>query len=302
VTAPTTHHVRASDGVRIALHHVPADAPSGRPPVVLAAGTFTGRAFWLGTRGAGFAAALAGSGFDCWVLEFRGHGASERPPIWSLHSWIREDTPAAVELVLRESGSRTVSWIGHSAGGVVGAAAAGHDPALAERIAGMALLGTPAPVAVRGLRRLVARAATAATAAIPRALVPGRWFGLGPEPEPGVLVHEWMRWNLAGIWRTPEGGDYLAGLARIRFPVLGIAGTGDRWLAPPEAVRNLIGRFGSEDRRLVVAGRRHGYSLDYGHAGLVLGRASRAELWPVIMHWLRTRTDSRPVSTTTHDR
>jgi predicted alpha/beta hydrolase len=302
VTLPTTYRVRTADGVHVALHHLPASVPAGRPPVILAAGTFTTRQFWLGTRTPGFATALAGAGFDCWVLEFRGHGASDHPPAWSLHSWIREDARAAVAFVLDRSASTMVAWIGHSAGGVVGAAAAAHDPALAERIVGMALVGTPAPVAMRGLRRLVARASAIATSAVPRALVPGRWLGLGPEREPGRLVHEWMRWNLEGIWRTPEGGDYLERLAGIRFPVLGIAGAGDRWLAPPEAVRDLIARFGSEDRRLVIAGRRHGYAADYGHAGLILGRAARADVWPVLLQWLRSRTDSEPPSYTTRDR
>jgi pimeloyl-ACP methyl ester carboxylesterase len=278
-----------ADGVRIALHRIRAGRRSERPPVLLVPGTFSTRTFWLGTRGHGFGRFLAAAGFDCWIAEMRGHGDSERPRDWTMHDWIRFDAPAAIDAVLERTGAASCFWVGHSAGGVVGAGAVGHAPGLASRLAGMVLLGSPGPAGLKGVRRAGARAAQALFHALPWARLPGAPFGLGPEHEPAPLVREWMRWNLLGVWRTPERGDYLASLAGVDIPVLAVSGAGDRVLAPPHAVADLLRRFGSTDRSFVVAGVRHGFTANYGHAGMIVSRSAREEVWPLVLEWLLAR-------------
>jgi pimeloyl-ACP methyl ester carboxylesterase len=283
----------AADGVRLALHRVrpePGGVRSAAPtPVLLVPGTFCTRSFWLGTRGHGFGPYLAAAGFDCWIAELRGHGASERPRRWTMHEWIRLDAPAAIGAVLEHTGAASCFWVGHSAGGVVGAGAVGFDPSLAERLAGMVVLGSPGPVGLRGARRFGARAAQVVFRVFPWARLPGEPFGLGPEHEPAPLVQEWMGWNLRGIWRTPEGGDYLSALRDVDVPLLAVSGAGDRLLAPPPAVRDLVRRFGSADRTFVVAGVRQGFQADYGHAALMVSRGARDDIWPLVRDWLQAR-------------
>jgi pimeloyl-ACP methyl ester carboxylesterase len=285
--------VLAADGVEIAVHRVPGSRPGG-PPVLLAAGTFSTRLFWLGAERQGFGFGLARAGFDAWVLEPRGHGSSHRPPSWTLDDWVRFDAPAAVGAVLGATGSRQLVWVGHSAGGVVGAAFAGSRDPLAERLRGLVLLGAPGPGGLRGLRRLGAWAALLAGGCVPDARWPGGPLRLGPETEPGRLIRDWMRWNVSGSWSGAGGRDYLGGLAAFRAPVLAVAGSGDRLLAPPAAVRDLLGRFGSDDRTLLVAGRDHGFSVDFDHAGLVIGRPAREEIWPRLIEWIGRRDAVSP--------
>jgi pimeloyl-ACP methyl ester carboxylesterase len=282
---------RAADDTEIALYRVPGSAPGG-VPVLLAPGTFNSRMFWLGELGQGFGFALARAGFDPWVLELRGHGESGRPASWTLEDWIRLDAPAAIATVLEETGAGSLFWVGHSAGGVVGAAFAGSGHPLASRMRGAVLLGAPGPAGLRGYRRLGAWATMLATGLLPALHLPGRHLRLGPEREPARLIRDWMSWNIRGRWRGVEGIDYLAGLGGVRHPVLAVAGTGDLLLAPPVAVRDLLGRFGSEDRTLIVAGRSHGYSVDFDHPGLVIGRPAREEIWPRVVGWLHARTRS----------
>jgi pimeloyl-ACP methyl ester carboxylesterase len=289
MTASEEHRVRTADGLSLALHRLRSWRDPELPPVLLVPGTFSTRVFWLGTRGHGFGRYLAAAGFDCWILEPRGHGASDRPHRWTMHEWIRYDAPAAIDAVLEISGAASCFWVGHSAGGVVGAGALGHDPELARRLSGMVLIGTPAPVGLRGGRRAFARFSAALSHVMPSMRVPGSWLGLGPECEPGALVEEWMLWNLRGIWRTPEGGDYLAGLRAVELPLLAIAGANDRMLAPVAAARDLLERFGGSDRSFVVAGRRQGFGADYGHAELVVGRTAREDVWPMVADWMRAR-------------
>lgn len=283
------HRVAAADGVEIALHRVSPSRPADLPPVLLVPGTFTTRSFWLGREGAGFATVLAEAGLDTWVLEHRGHGESDRPPRWTMEDWIALDAPAAATHLLRETGARGFTWVGHSAGGVVGAAYSGSGLPGADALAGLVLFGSPGPGTLGGVRRAAARVGHLAAAALPWMRISGRLIGLGPEPEPARLVRDWLRWNLEGAWRDAAGRDYLGGLPAVRCPVLSVAGTGDRWLTPPHAARDLLERFGSHDRTLLVAGRETGFSRDFDHAGLLIGRAARAEIWPRVVEWLRTR-------------
>lgn len=287
------HRARAADGVELALHRVLPEGPTRPVPLLLVPGTFTNREFWLGARGEGFAGVLAGAGFDTWVLEHRGHGSSDRPPRWTMDDWIALDAPAAAELVLRQSGAERFFWVGHSAGGAVGAAYSGSSLAGADRLAGMILLGAPGPGTLRGARRAMARAAYWSAALLPWLRVPGTAIGLGPEPEPARLVRDWLGWNLHGAWRGRNGDDYLSRLSTVTAPVLAVAGAGDHLLAPPHAVRDLLERFGSTDRQLLVAGRETGFSRDFDHPGLMIGRAARAEIWPLMVDWLSERAPLR---------
>ncbi|HEV2130707.1 MAG TPA: alpha/beta fold hydrolase [Longimicrobiaceae bacterium] len=221
----------------------------------------------------------------------RGHGESERPSCWTMEDWIRHDAPAALDQVLDATGARDCFWVGHSAGGVVGAAMVGAFPRLTSRLRGLVLVGAPGPAGVSGLRRWMARSGHLAAGLFPRTAVPGTLLGLGPEPEPTPLIRQWMGWNLLGAWRGSDGSDYLDVLDRVEVPLLAVAGAGDRWLAPPEAVRNLAERFGSEDSTLVVAGTRQGFRENYGHAELIVSRSARQEIWPLLSDWLAARAD-----------
>jgi pimeloyl-ACP methyl ester carboxylesterase len=298
----TQHTVRASDGVRLAVHRLERGAELAGPTVLLVPGTFCQRTFWLGTRGEGFARRLAEAGFDCWAAELRGHGSSDRPAIWTMTDWIQRDAPALLEYVLRTAGSDRCFWVGHSSGGVVGTALLGEHPELADRLRGLVLLATPGPGDAGALRRIGAGAAFVAASLFPRASVPGRPIRLGPEHEPTALVREWMGWNLQGVWRRPEGGDYLSGLASVDVPLLAVGGAGDAVLAPPRAVRDLARRFGSADATVVIAGRRTGFEIDFDHAGLVVSRSARTEVWPVVIEWLRERGLAAGHGRETHER
>lgn len=289
MSVPAAHRVRTADGTVIALHRV-TDAGQGGIPVLLAPGTFSTRSFWLGSPGQGFGYALAGVGLDAWVMEPRGHGDSDRPDCWTMDDWVRLDAPAAVEGVLDLTGKRDLFWVGHSAGGVVGAAFAGSGHPAAARVRGFVLIGAPGPGTLRGIRRAGAWTLLAGARALPRVHWPGQPIGLGPEREPGRLVGDWMRWNVSGRWRGRSGEDYLDALHGCTTPVLAVAGDGDRLLAPPHSVRDLLSRFGSTDATLMVAGRGHGYSKDFDHSGLVIGSAAKTEIWPRVIAWIRERS------------
>jgi len=282
-------NILAADGTSLALYRV---GPPGAQPVLLMPGTFSNHTFWLGTRGHGFAWELGEAGFEAVVLDPRGHGGSERPQgqEWNLDHWGRLDVPAAIEATAPAGG--TVLLMGHSAGGAAMLMALAGEPELRERVAGVVILATPVPWLQRW-----SRPAAWGIQALSRILgrFPARLIGLGPEDEiPGVLC-QWMTWNRRRRWVSDDGLDYVRALAEVRVPALGMSGAGDTPFAPPAACRALMEMLGSDDVAHRVAGTATGFSEDFDHPGIVVSRAAREEVWPVLIDWLQAhgRTSAR---------
>jgi pimeloyl-ACP methyl ester carboxylesterase len=262
------------DGVRIALHTL---GHPDHPPVLLVPGTFSNHTFWLGTRGVGFARTLADAGYYACVLDPRGHGDSQRPrrdQRWDIDDWARSDLPTALLAVTR---GRPAHIIGHSAGGAVTLAMLSAHPELHERVGSVITIGTPLPWLQpwRGAGAFLIRETSRVLGRFP-----ARLMRLGPEDElPGVMI-QWMNWNLRGHWVGDDGTDYTAGLAALHMPCLMIAGTHDRFFAPPAACEGLFREIASSRKRFVVAD-----GLD--HVSLIVGRQARSEVWPQMLAFLQ---------------
>lgn len=86
---------------------------------------------------------LVKAGFDVFNLELRGHGRSRHlgaHPPGEVCDFVREDVPAAIEVVQKIAGPQPVFLVGHSLGGLVAYASAAN---LRGAIAGVTTLGSP---------------------------------------------------------------------------------------------------------------------------------------------------------------
>lgn len=257
-------------------------------PVVLMHGRFGNRRHWYAPNGQGLGAWLARAGFDVWLAEMRGHGLSPRNLGYRRNcvaDYARYDLPAIAAFIAEQCG-RPAHWLGYSLGGLtlVAALAAGHmtETAVASLIVCGAqarqLHGALGLSPLRWWARLLLRR---------REQVAAGWLGLeaGPEDEPVGVVRESLRWS--GLFgRFGEGEeDWLARLAEVRVPVLGLAGAGDR-RAPVAACRQLFESFGSPLREFVCLGRAQGFAEDYGHVSMLVGQCAQREVWPLLRRWL----------------
>ncbi|HSJ07896.1 MAG TPA: alpha/beta fold hydrolase [Longimicrobiales bacterium] len=276
------HRITTRDNVSLAVHRL---GQAGAAPVLLVPGTFTNWRFWLGTRGTGFARILAISGYEAWVLDFRGHGASQKPAPgqrWTFDQWGREDVVAAVRTI--SAGGARPLVIGHSAGGASILAALAAEEDIRKAVAAAIIMATPLPW-LQNWRRAAAHVMRFAARHLPA--FPARLLRLGPEDElPGVM-EQWMHWNITGRWVGSDGTDYVDALPRITTPLLFIAGAGDRRFAPVRAVRALHDIAGAGPKAFIIAGSATGFARDYGHADLVVSREARAEVWPLLLDFLR---------------
>ncbi|MGH7448716.1 MAG: alpha/beta fold hydrolase [Longimicrobiales bacterium] len=282
--AASIHQVTTEDNVALTVHRL---GDAGGSPIILAPGTFSNWSFWLGTRGTGFARELASRGFEAWVMDFRGHGRSQRPAPgqrWNFDDWGRLDLPAVIREVKAEG--RTPLLVGHSAGGASILAALAGTVELEPHVAAAAIIATPLPWLPRWRR---AAAWSMRFAARHMNTFPARVLGLGPEDELSGVMEQWMDWNIRGHWIGRDGTDYSAALGRLRLPLLFLAGSGDRRFAPPDACQGLFDLTGSPDsvdRLYIEAGRQTGFSCDYGHVELIVSREARQEIWPLLADWL----------------
>jgi pimeloyl-ACP methyl ester carboxylesterase len=211
--------------------------------------------------------------FRCILMDQRGHGRSEAPAHgdYSLRSMGR-DVAAVIQAV---SPDAPVVLIGHSMGSMSIMAMAEQRPDLfAQRVAGVALVGTASADLLRGAMGSVAellrprlgtfitaarrmdrlrKAVLASPADVRGAVV--RLTQFGPDAQHHVVEHvvQLAERASSGVWTDGLAElmevDLRYALPRVKVPALVIVGEHDR-VTPPEAAVELAGAL--PDGRLVV--------------------------------------------------
>jgi len=315
---------RCADGWSLAVYHRPAPSRRFAEPVVLCHGLAANRYNFDLDPPYSLSAYLAEAGFECFVLEWRGTGGSQRPPpgrapmAYTVDDHVDQDGPAVLDLALAEAGAPRAFWVGHSLGGLVGYAIAQGPEA--ARLAGLVTLGSPValdpPPLVRRLLRLglfLSRPRAFRQRTLSAAIAPlaGRLYvgaadllantrEIDPHVQRQLLAHQIASigrpmllqladWVETGTFRSfDQKRDYREGLAQVTLPVLCAAGSNDR-MAPPASVLAAYERLGSTDKTAVVFGPDAGHAAAYGHADLTFGRCAPAEVYPVVASWLEAR-------------
>jgi pimeloyl-ACP methyl ester carboxylesterase len=318
---------RTRDGWRLALHRYRPDVPSPWGPVVLCHGLSANR-FDLDAPDPRISVAryLAEHGHDVWVVELRGAGKS-RPPGWPLRrrvpfdfdDYVHRDVPAVIRTVLDLADATWLHWVGHSMGGMLAYAALEHfDQRIFKSVVTvgspaftavkhpvvdqlyrlrfllkvlpwlpsrrLAQLGSLAPHLVnRSLGKIVANPDTMESKHIRKLLR----HAITDLPAP--LLEQFAEWygGPPGFKRHDGLLDYYAQMSRIEVPMLVIAGAGDL-LTPVADLRSVYESIGSRDKSLLICGRAQGFSADYGHVDLILGKDARREIYPHIADWIES--------------
>jgi oxygen-independent coproporphyrinogen-3 oxidase len=291
LNGPGRHRERTEDGVELSLIRISQEIQH-EPPVLLTHGTFSNAQVCLR-----LAKYLAGHGFDCWILELRGHGQSEPGPVHPDFELFSDfDVPAALRGVRQRTKKPQVFWVGHSGGGLALLMHLARRPEAAAHVKGIVTLASQATEAgATWAGRTKIALGAAANNLIGYA--PGPLLRLGPENEFRGVMNQWFRWNWNGRWTGKDGFDYLAALRRVEVPALCFAGGGDRFIAPYGGCRKLYNALGSLDKRMALCARSEGYSEDYSHSRIIAGRRAQQEVWPTISEWLIKRAGKQKAHT-----
>ncbi len=259
--------------------------PKNNPkPILLAHGTFSNH---RSVRG--LAQHLAGSGYDCWILDFQGHGHSDKPAVKPrFESMCIEDATAALDHLKTLYPSQPVVWIGHSAGGLAVLSLLCRFPEYKSSIKAIVTLASQAThAATQNKYRIMIHLSRIITRLI--GFAPGRSFKLGPENEFGSVMAQWYEWSLTGQWLGDDGFNYMDALPTITVPTLMLTGSGDKFIAPPRGCRALFDQLGSSDKHYQECGLLTGFSEDYNHSRLVSSRSASRDIWPLITNWLANK-------------
>jgi oxygen-independent coproporphyrinogen III oxidase len=285
LTTLTWYRELTSDRVELSLLRVYGDVWHDSP-VVLSHGTFSNAQTC--TR---LATYLAENGFDCWVLELRGHGRSEVGPVHPDFERFSElDVPAALRAVRHNTRNKPLFWVGHSGGGLVLLMHLARHPEALAQVKGIVTLASQATDAGMTWSGWAKIALSAAGNNL-LGYAPGPLFKLGPENEFRGVMNQWFRWNWNGRWTGHDGFDYLEGLGRITVPALCVAGGGDRFIAPYQGCRRLYNALGGPDKQMMFCAKSEGYGEDYSHARIITSRRAQQEIWPIISEWLAKRAN-----------
>ena len=216
-------------------------------------------------RDGSFAAALAESGLDVYVADFRGHGRSVPPYAgdgdWTFDDLVERDLPAILALASQRSElpESELAILGHSLGGLVTCAALGTARITPPRR--LVLAATSVWLGESKRRLAIMAAYRGVTALFGRA--PIKAIRAGTADESAGYVEQLTGWALSGRWTSRTGIDYLAALARITTPTFAFSGAGDWMCKPPDA--DVIARRIRTCPPLRIVGKKFGDRLDPDH-------------------------------------
>jgi pimeloyl-ACP methyl ester carboxylesterase len=316
------HTAVAADGWRLALYRYrPRTDGPGRGPVILCHGLLANRANLDLDERRSLARHLAGQGFDAWVLELRGSGLSRDPSgrrglaRVRFDDYAEQDVPAAIGAVCKETGWRSVQWVGHSMGGMVLYAYLSHTPD--PRVASAVTIGSPVDFTVlaRTARRTLRLRPLLRFGRVPvglgiRAFVPLLRYVPAEVRRMGILpanlerrdlgdilvnviegfgstrvLHQFGDWVERGTFASLDGARAYGELTHLRCPLLVIAADDDL-VAPPESVSPAFDRAPAPEKAYRLFGAASGDDREYGHGDILLSDAARRNVFPVITDWL----------------
>ncbi len=326
--APRRYRATTRDGWRLALYRYATPRGAHRTPVLLCHGMSSNRWNMDGPGRLSLARYLARKGYDTWIVELRGAGRSTRPNWWNgkrydwrFEDYVYHDAPAALRVVLRETGAEQIHWVGHSMGGMI-AYALLMGP-VQSKIASAVTLASPTMSEVghpaldfglpyRSLLRFVpARVPLGLGARLgaPWARVlhwllerPIGELGFYPgnldtsvlrvlmfaaiDDVPASLLREFARWyDTKAMSDRYAMFDFTEHLERVTAPIFVVAGSCDE-LTPARDLEYVYEHVGSRDKRFRVVGKATGFARDYSHADLVLGKHAPDDVYPLVLEWL----------------
>jgi pimeloyl-ACP methyl ester carboxylesterase len=310
---------RTGDGVTLGIERI---RPIGeRQGVVILQHGLSGNGAPFTLTGRSLAGHLAALGYECYIPDLRGARFSERPRSpWGIDEYVTQDIPAILRAVRGASGAETVSWVGHSLGGLLLYFYVIENPdAPIDRAVtvGSAIDYRAGKSMYRDLRRLLPLAdglryvpyghlarLTSPFAGYGPILPPERinFFRSNIEPEFAArLLREFHHipvqlfrsldtgFSEVGFHRDEGRVRYLERTADYRIPTLFLAGSRDPH-CPLEAVGLTAEILGNHPgSQLLSFGREHGHVDEYGHFDMIVGRRAEQEVWPHLVKFLAAR-------------
>ncbi|MCU0697959.1 MAG: alpha/beta fold hydrolase [Myxococcaceae bacterium] len=315
------HRPKTKDGWEIALvRYRPQGPVTGRPVLLCHGISANDRNMDLDERHS-MARWFAAQGREAWTMSLRATGDSDRPdpskgralPIFFDDYW-EHDLPTAIAHVRAVTGAESIDYAGHSMGGMIAYAYLSQGGTGLHAVATLgaptrldwgtgleAILARLGPKVVSSPDVLLPSQLGAGLAAPfmtvvrdgpfqrifynPESTDPSTWQRLvvyGTADTAGGTARQLLALIATGRFTSKDGArDFRADMARIRTPVLVVAGKLDRVALTP-AVMDGYGALGGPKRWLLIT-RANGALGEYGHMDLVIGERAPDEVFRPVL-------------------
>lgn len=239
---------------------------------------------------------------------------------WTIDDHILKDVPSIIDVVKKESRFSKIYWIGHSMGGII---MYGYLETMGQKnIAGFIPIGSMMiiPHPLTGHLKTVATQKPLMNASLLinttmasqlRNVTLGtiknpiedlllnrenmyddivfRFFRIAiDDTAPGVVSQFSDSIRTGSMLSKNRAYNYTDNLHLVKVPIMIMGGGADGFVSE-SSLRATYEAVSSGDKGIMVFSRLYGYSADYGHCDLVLGKNSEKEVYPVILNWLDKR-------------
>ena len=314
------HRPKTADGWELSLVRYRAVGPVTGRPVLLCHGISANERNMDLDDGHSMARWFASQGREAWTMSVRATGDSDRPdpakgrtlPIRFDHYW-QHDLPTAIDHVRKVSGADAIDYAGHSMGGMIAYAFLSQGGQGLHAVATMGsptrldwgtgleqLIRTIGPLVVSDDVIFPSQFGAQVSAPLQTLFDDGPFQRFFYNPE-STKPETWQRLVLYGTADTAGGAakqllslvetsrftsadgklDFRADMARIRTPVIVVAGKLDR-VAPTAAVKDGYRALGGPKRWLLIT-RANGALGEYGHMDLVIGERAPDEVFRPVL-------------------
>jgi len=279
-TKEQLHKVKTEGNEFIALWKISSPNSIASKNIFLSHGTFSDRRICLS-----IAQYFAEKEYNCWIMEWRNHGASSPSnKKINFENIGTDDYPIVFEYLINNLNISHLNTILHSGGGICLSIFLATNPKYISKFNRVVFFGSQAYGAAYNFKNYLKTIAGKYVSAL-LGYSPAKFFGR-PHNEDHFFMKQWYDWNLTKKFIGMNGVDYEKEMPKITIPILSICGKGDDYIAPKEGCELFLNAFKNPKNKLLFCSIENGFKEDYNHSRLLQSRNSSAEIWPIVADWL----------------
>ena len=261
---------------------------------------------------------LAELGHHCYIMEWRGHGASSLPKDkFNFETVATYDFAATFDYLFNELKLSNLHCVTHSGGGACLTMFLIQNPHYIAKINSISMFACQVYGAIVNPKNYFKIVAAKIFTRIV-GYIPAKKLNMGPINESHHTMNQWYEWNLcknfhssfieqkdidaAGVKDSAFDNhnrqrnaiqltdddcfDYRQYMAKITTPIYAISAKGDKFISPSQGCQSLFNDFSNPDNVFREYSIINGDLDDYTHSRILNSRPAAKEIWPTVTAWI----------------
>lgn len=277
------------------LRHLFSPSKTPGQPVLMVHGAIENGLIFYSKKGKGLACYLAEQGFEVYVIDLRGRGASI-PTIQPFDRYgqtetIMADLPLFIDFVFRRH-TQPIHLMAHSWGGVLLTSMLARFPHYLSKVKSKVFFGTKRRVTVVNPESLLKIKLmwqwVSPMVAKRKGFLPARKIGFGSDDETIKSHQQSMLWTKTISWiDSDDNFDYQQACQNIEWPPSWfIAAINDKALGHPKDVKLFMHESAHQHSKYTLLSKAEGFLQDYDHINMLTDAKATEDHFPQIVQWL----------------